>query len=175
MTCPAEPPILVSWIPELGHGWPMRRRSGSTNSSRADIRTDIGRTSVSDLLHHFAPHLHVRYIFCTSPQKCYLYHARQIISTLVHFVLDLWLLKHYHLNMDNSCAGLSQPVLGLGPGPLELGKIAVFSLKLEKRNKTYFFIHTRRQPVQARVHLTAAEFKETMTLIFFSKHCKNNA
>ena len=29
-------------------------------------------------------------------------------------------------------AGLSHPFLGMGPGPLELGKIAVFRLKLGK-------------------------------------------
>ena len=62
--------IPTGGIPVFGHGWPIRRRSGSTNSSRADIRTDIGSTSVSDLLHHFAPHLFVHCImcFCTSPQ-----------------------------------------------------------------------------------------------------------
>ena len=30
-------------------------------------------------------------------------------------------------------AGLSQPFLGMGPGPLELGKIASFRLKLGKK------------------------------------------
>ena len=31
-------------------------------------------------------------------------------------------------------AGLSQPFLGMGPGPLELGKIALFRLNWEKYN-----------------------------------------
>ena len=31
--------------------------------------------------------------------------------------------------------GLSHPFLGMGPGPLELGKIASFSLKLGKKYK----------------------------------------
>ena len=34
---------------------------------------------------------------------------------------------------------------------------------------------TRRWPVQARVHVPAAEFKESTKLIFYSKHCLNNA
>ena len=34
-------------------------------------------------------------------------------------------------------AGLSHPFLGMGPGPLELGKISSFRLKLGKNTKFY--------------------------------------
>ena len=35
--------------------------------------------------------------------------------------------------LSGALSGLSQPFLGMGPGPLELGKIASFRLKLGKK------------------------------------------
>ena len=46
-------------------------------------------------------------------------------------------LRAHWVPISWSIAGLSHPFLGMGPGPLELGKIASFSLKLGKYTKFY--------------------------------------
>ena len=45
------------------------------------------------------------------------------------------------LLMKDAYQGSHIPFWDWGPGPLELGKIAVFSLKLGKNTRTYFVIH----------------------------------
>ena len=44
--------------------------------------------------------------------------------------------KSFHL-IARHISGLSQPFWGMGPGPLELGKIALFLLKLGKNTLFY--------------------------------------
>ena len=44
---------------------------------------------------------------------------------------------HENTTFGVHSAGLSHPFLGMGPGPLELGKIASFSFKLGKNTKFY--------------------------------------
>ena len=41
------------------------------------------------------------------------------------------------MNIHIQNSGLSQPFLGMGPGPLELGKIASFRLKLGKNTMSH--------------------------------------
>ena len=54
--------------------------------------------------------------------------SRTVVNSIVAVVTNLWCLFIY--NSRGAChtvyAGLSHPFLGMGPGPLELGKIGSF-------------------------------------------------
>ena len=61
-------------------------------------------------------------------------HASLSVHTIITAILSTMRAAVLNVNIHDPSrnSGLSHPFLGMGPGPLELGKIALFRLKLGK-------------------------------------------
>ena len=73
--------------------------------------------------------------FMTIPKEDHITEGQK--STLSLYLSPKTILQvsyRYRVIIELYNTGLSQPFLGMGPGPLELGKIASFRLKLGKKN-----------------------------------------